>query len=474
MIIYLFLAVTLLPVISQANEEISLRNCFEGCKCVNSTVLCQNLNLTYSSIKSIAHILPINTTELVLDNNNIDDVPIQDFPVLPFLTKISLQSNQLTGVPSSDMSTKFPNLKLLDLSKNNIIELDQMKLPNLKKLYLDNNRIKYIKEYTFTGMSKLEMISISSNELEFVDSLSFFNLTSLWSLNLAVNKISELKAGTFESFRENSDIKLNFSSNQIESIPFGLIEFEDINFVDMSENEIRSVDLKAFQNIYNLVNSINLEHNVLETIPLFQSLAEGEIKLNGNPLVCDCKLAGRMRQFQVKFEGICQHPSNLMGRDVATITLEQSCTYCDIFKPCLNEGKCISISNYNDTYKCLCEFPYTGDQCQHFPSHHQHSCSNSSCPENSICRPNLNTNTHHTCQCKDGYQGTPCIPINENDIDNQDESIKRLVTYITFGTVLFGGVIGLLCLLFCWAKKLKKHESYMVVPNERTKSYGGV
>lgn len=479
MIIQFFIALSLLPVISTVNGNLLSGTCYRGCNCGNSTVSCTNLNLTYSSLLSVSHTLPINTTELILDNNNIDVFPMKDFPVLPYLIKISLQSNKLTDVPSANMTTKFPNLKVLDLSNNDIIEIEnQVKLPNIEELYLDNNNIKYIRKYTFTGMPKLEIISILSNELEYVDSLSFFNLTNLLSLNLAVNKIPTLKVGIFDSFRDNSDIKLNLSYNQLEYIPFGLIEFEDINFIDFSENEIQSVDHNAFQNIYSVVNNINLEHNVLETIPLFKSLAEGEIRLNGNPLVCDCKLAGRMKQFEVNFNGICQHPSNLMGRDVNTISLEQTCSYCDIFKPCLNGGKCIIYDTNKDTYKCMCESPYTGDQCQHYPNHHHHSCSNSSCPENSICRPNLNNISTHTCQCKEGYQespyqGSPCI--NGNSNDDQGKSIKRLITFITFGTVLFGGVIGLICLLFCWVRKYKKHESYMVVPNERTNTYyGGV
>ena len=451
------------PALSVTVTDEATAACFKGCICVSSTVSCNNLNLTSLNLLDIAPTLPANTTELIVDYNNIDAIPIEHFPVLPFLVKISLRSNQMADISTTGLNTKFPSLKVLDLSRNKISELDQKEFSRLEELYLDNNKIRYLRKYTFNGMPMLEKLSISSNDLEYIDKLAFFNLTNLKSLNLAVNRITALKVGTFDSFSDNIGIKLNLSSNQLESIPFGLLSFEDVDLIDISENEIWSTDDKAFQTIFNVAININLQHNVLKTIPFFKSLASGEIKLAGNPLVCDCKLAARSKQFQVKFKGVCQHPLKQFGKSLESMTPEETCTYCDVFEPCLNEGKCISYSN--DTFKCMCTSPYMGETCQHDPTE---LCSNISCPDNSVCYHNLNNNTY-TCQCKDGYQGLDC-----NSMNNEGDRSRPKRIYIVFGSVLFGGVIVVLCLLCCWARKYRKHESYMVVPSERTNAYGAL
>ena len=470
---YFMILISLLATISGVSAD-----CYHGCICMNLTVSCNKLNLTSADLLKITHMLPKNTSELIVDFNDIDEIPTHNLPVLPGITKVSFRYNRIGQIPMY-LEKKFPNLTMLDLSGNDLNRLNSFKHPKLEDINLNNNNLKYLKGNPLKFLPNLRKLSIESNDLQYIDKLTFMNSTKLRILKLAGNKITALKAGTFDSFSRNNNIILDLSSNQLESIPADLLVFEDVNYIDISENEIWSIDDKAFDTILNVVGSINLQHNVLETPPLFTGIAIGKINLIGNPLVCDCKLAARLKQFEIQFQGVCQHPSKKLGKHLADIKLEDTCTYCEVFNPCSNNGKCVSYAN--DTFECICDTLYTGKTCQLHttlaPSSSRSLCNNTSCPENSFCNQNTN-NTTFNCECLKGYRGPSCAPFSLNhDDDKVEEIVDRSNSrhiYIIFGCVLFGGASFVFCVFYCLVKRFYKHESYMVVPSERTKVYGGL
>ncbi|KAJ8297576.1 hypothetical protein KUTeg_024107 [Tegillarca granosa] len=71
--------------------------------------------------------------------------------------------------------------------------------------------------------------------------------------------------------------------------------------------------------------------------------------------------------------------------------------YCSKYKPCLNNGTCISDDNKNFT--CSCQPGYTGETCN------MQLCFPRYCRNNGECQ---NTTSNPICNCKEGYYGDRC------------------------------------------------------------------
>eukprot|EP00079_Xenopus_tropicalis_P011346 XP_002937114.2 PREDICTED: keratocan [Xenopus tropicalis] len=101
------------------------------------------LNLAKNSLKKMPPGLPLNTVQLYLDNNNIEEIPKNYFNNIPRITFIRLNYNKLsdTGVPVNVFNVT--SLLDLQLSYN---ELTAVPIVNghLERLHLDHNKIKNI------------------------------------------------------------------------------------------------------------------------------------------------------------------------------------------------------------------------------------------------------------------------------------------------------------------------------------------
>ncbi|OCT87547.1 keratocan [Xenopus laevis] len=103
------------------------------------------LNLAKNSLKKMPPGLPLNTVQLYLDNNNIEEIPKNYFSGIPRITFIQLNYNKLsdTGVPDNVFNVS--SILDLQLSYN---ELTSVPIVNghLERLHLDHNKIKNINE----------------------------------------------------------------------------------------------------------------------------------------------------------------------------------------------------------------------------------------------------------------------------------------------------------------------------------------
>uniref|UniRef100_A0A7M5WID8 EGF-like domain-containing protein n=1 Tax=Clytia hemisphaerica TaxID=252671 RepID=A0A7M5WID8_9CNID len=454
-------------IIQIANISSSIKGCIN-----NGTVFsCIGSNLTSDDLPSIFGNLPPNLTTLIFDENNITNINLMGETSKNFfnLTKISLRLNKITKFPEN-LQSIFPNLEVLELSGNHIESLDLIKIPTLRELYLDSNRLEYLTNNTFAHLNGLSILSLERNDIQFITANAFYNLTSLKYISLAGNKIADLHSGLFDSFRTNDGIIVNLSSNIIQSIPYNLFTFESVRNIDLSGNEIWNIKNDAFLELIAVDGSINLENNILKMVPLFPELPSGIIKLEGNPLICNCDLFARTKaQGEITFNGTCQHPEEERGRNINDVK-SNICTYCDLHKPCQNKGHCIDYPG-NFFYKCICEKPYYGQRCEEF-DHDWRNCTNITCPVHSECIEIRAYN--YECQCVDGFKGNPCVPV------HTDEN-SRMSFYITIGLAMLGGIVLIFCFVCCCMKRYRKHESYMVVPSERTNigeaedsKYGGL
>ncbi|XP_045539977.1 leucine-rich repeat-containing protein 15 [Papilio machaon] len=200
-------------------------NSFVG-KDLNPYLFDQNPNLSIldfsrndmsASPDNLLHAL-YNLETLNLDRTFLTAVPkFATAANLKSLKNLILSTNQIKRIDSPTVFINLDNLKVLDLSQNNLefIHENTFKpLRNLVGIILRSNKLTHLPENLFQNVPKLINIELSHNQLKTV-SINNFKGTSLKNLNLSDNKIIFLPEN-FCSELQNIDIilaKLYFLPN---------------------------------------------------------------------------------------------------------------------------------------------------------------------------------------------------------------------------------------------------------------------
>ncbi|XP_055347510.1 protein slit-like [Paramacrobiotus metropolitanus] len=130
--------------------------CPDKCTCTGTVVRCSRQKL-----KAVPKGIPLRTTELYLDVNEIEEIPVE--------------INQLT---------------------------------ELVRLDLSNNLVPFIPDYAFANLTKLATLIMSYNKLQCIPRHSFRGLTALRLLSLHGNDLSTIPEGTFDDLVAMSHIAL--------------------------------------------------------------------------------------------------------------------------------------------------------------------------------------------------------------------------------------------------------------------------
>ncbi|ELT91816.1 hypothetical protein CAPTEDRAFT_64201, partial [Capitella teleta] len=177
----------------------------------------------------------------------------------------------------------FINNKVNRISNNTFIDLR-----NLKLLRLTNNSIVTIDEDAFKGLLSLEWLDVGGNKLP--ETLPFRQ--SLISLRLKKNVIGYLNKSDFEGYDSLTDLDVGHNSIcQIQDGCFDdLSKLKNLNFWN---NNMRSPDNLSFKSTS--IRNLNLAENLIVIIKA-TSFAEHtlrnivELDLSGNPFECTCEL----------------------------------------------------------------------------------------------------------------------------------------------------------------------------------------
>ena len=185
------------------------------------------------------------------------------------VNKLDFSFNEIKAL-FGEFFVRFPNLKQLDLSNNNLLSLgnngDFFWLNNLEILYLSNNQILTIRNVTFRnlaclkylnlhnnllydlnerlfrGLSKLERLILSKNKIEFIENQHFTGLASLIVLDLSENALKSLESR--DLFDKMPLLKtLLLGSNRIQSINNSIPQ--QIEELDLSLNKMRLLNFSS-------------------------------------------------------------------------------------------------------------------------------------------------------------------------------------------------------------------------------------
>uniref|UniRef100_A0A8C5M5I4 Ig-like domain-containing protein n=1 Tax=Leptobrachium leishanense TaxID=445787 RepID=A0A8C5M5I4_9ANUR len=306
--------------------------------------------------------------EVDLSENIISTIEPGAFANLFNLQTLRLKGNQLKLLPTGVFS-KLSNLTLLDISENKIvILLDFMfqDLRNLKNLEVGDNDLLYISQKAFYGLvglkkltvEKCNLTSISAESLSYLPGLQILivrhlgtnyleeqNFQKLYSL-----KVLELDCWPFlEDVCSTAFLGLNLTSLSITYTNLTIVpavalrSLVYLEYLNLSYNPIKVIHRGSFRDLVRLkelhmagaslttvdsqalyglrqIRLLNVSNNLLSTLEenVFQSVNTLEtLRVDANPLVCDCRLLWILqRRKTLNFDHhqpICASPAEIQG-----------------------------------------------------------------------------------------------------------------------------------------------------------------
>ncbi|KAG7458959.1 hypothetical protein MATL_G00226150 [Megalops atlanticus] len=332
--------------------------------------------------------------ELDLSDNIISYVEPGAFNALINMHTLSLKSNRIKLIPLG-VFTGLANLTLLDISDNKIvILLDYMfqDLRNLKTLEVGDNDLVYISHRAFCGLLSLETLTLERCNLTVVptEALSHLrNLVSLQLRQLSINvlhpysfkklfrlryleidswpSLDEVPANTFHGLNlttlsiTNTNLSsfpyqalrhlphlthLNLSYNRISYIEGGMLQdLVRLRELRLAGAQLAAIEPYAFQGLRSL-KVLNVSHNQLDTLEraVFQAPeALEKLLIDGNPLVCDCRLMWLLqRRYSLHFgdaQPECSTPEGVRGRPFREFKESLLSYYVTCTKPKIRENK---------------------------------------------------------------------------------------------------------------------------------------
>ncbi|KAH6945565.1 hypothetical protein HPB50_009016 [Hyalomma asiaticum] len=297
---------------------------------------------------------------ILINRNRITEVKPQAFAALEAISRVDISMNSLSRLDES-VFHPYSRLEHLALSGNNITSIrGAFKNINwVKELALSLNKIEDITD-VFQGLTLLRVLSLKNNLVSHVQDGTFSDNRGLVHINLSDNKIKWIGRSAFKGLvtlnklllRGNQLLSLNGSArnlplvqyldasfNAIQSLEKG--EFSNngqLTFIQLAANNISDVQ-GAFTETPNLVGVV-LSGNQVELLRrtdfAAQLTAKLTITLDGNPLMCDCRLAwlqGFNRGPRSRSYRKCESPPWLKGRLLHNLTKQQFIRWEDKCEP---------------------------------------------------------------------------------------------------------------------------------------------
>lgn len=313
--------------------------------------------------------------ELDLSENMLTVIEVQAFSGLQKLSILRLSQNRLKIILVGVFSG-LQNLHLLDISKNEILVfLNDMfyEMPSLQKLEVNENDLVFISNRAFSGLLHLQELNLDGYNLTSVPTEALSLLSRLVRLRFCYTGLTALPNNSFRQLTQlreltvshwhrlntllpNSLNGLNLTSLtltycNLSSVPYvSLHHLAYLLYLDLSYNPITSIqphllkDLLWLQEFHlvggNLqrvepgafrglvhIQLFNVSLNQLSTLEetVFQSVGRLQVlRLDGNPLACDCRLFWVLqRHLHLNVDGqppSCASPVQMQGRTFQEFT----------------------------------------------------------------------------------------------------------------------------------------------------------
>ncbi|KAM7345758.1 leucine-rich repeat domain-containing glycoprotein 150 isoform 1-T4 [Cochliomyia hominivorax] len=199
------------------------------------------------------------------------------------LRLLTMSGNDLGVMSTAHYLLKSSSIEELDLSRNNLMELNPNAFSQLTKIIyinLSQNNLQKIPEGVFDKLDTIEELDLSYNSLKTLPP-AIFNRTALAILHLKYNSITnDLKFGT-------ADLQqLDLSFNQIHTVHHGMFDkMISLTNLNLKGNGLTKIQPDSFMTLKNL-RHIDLSINELDQVSsmiFFKNSELDVIRLNDNP-----------------------------------------------------------------------------------------------------------------------------------------------------------------------------------------------
>lgn len=223
------------------------------------------LDISFNKVHSIKHEIFVGLNVLItlkLNNNLLETIPWELFNPLNKLENVDLQNNRISVLPNKLFA--FNNyLKIVNLAKNRISTVEQLSVfsDSIEYLNLTNNKLHYL---NFTLPSSLLCLDLSSNLINSVYNLSFFNTTNIKEIHLNNNVLQSIPSDLFKQL--NNINYINLQDNNIVVLPKRLFNFNISSnlTLNLSNNSITSLSEDTFPP--HGITNLYMQHNKLKKI----------------------------------------------------------------------------------------------------------------------------------------------------------------------------------------------------------------
>ncbi|PQJ09114.1 GTP-binding protein [Flavipsychrobacter stenotrophus] len=194
---------------------------------------------------------------------------------------VQLTSGRLKEVPIElNICTE---IRYLDLFGNSIDEIPDWfyRFKKLEHLSLRNNTLKELPTIVFT-LENIKYLNLSDNQIHEITGHYFRNLMSIEKVDISYNQITSIPSEKITYSKCNS---LNIKGNKLQKFPTAVSEIHTLEKLDLSENNINSIEDDAFEGLENLIE-LDLSFNKLQYLPssIGQLKKLKRLNLSGNEI----------------------------------------------------------------------------------------------------------------------------------------------------------------------------------------------
>ncbi len=219
--------------------------------------------LSSSSLEIILAGIPINDSEINLSNNEILNLSENIFSNFTLLRKLKLKRNRISLIENGSFNG-LSILEYLILSYNElaIIPPIQILAQTLLELNLDNNRIGSLGSYVFKDFVSLRKLSLSNNALTSINANAFAGLVVLRHLQMSNSgDILTPQDGCFDVLQNLRNLDL--SQNGLSHFP--CIRLNSLFYLNIERNAITTISPACVAELGS-IRSIKMNENALTSL----------------------------------------------------------------------------------------------------------------------------------------------------------------------------------------------------------------
>ena len=205
---------------------------------------------------------------------------------LSLITELVVGKKGLNTLKAGDFGG-LSSVEWLDLTGNDLTELPEdmfSELSNLKVLVLTDNRFTELPADTFAGLSSLEELWLDANALKAVPEKVFAGLSKLKVLRLDLNRLTQLPPGLFTDLESLEDLRLD--GNRLSALPDGIFSgLSKLRRLQLGFNQLSSLGKQPLAELAAL-EELDLYDNQFWQLPAdsFAGLARlRKLDLGNNP-----------------------------------------------------------------------------------------------------------------------------------------------------------------------------------------------